>query len=154
MSTPAPAQSPEPQPLGGRRRVLHALLVALGWVLFVWSWRRVTAGSPEAGELRALMVAAAIVVPVLTLSWVAHNVGIHRRKGPRRSLREVQAHYDRDFNGRVIDADWTRLADARRITIVLDGGHKRYVAGADPRRAAPMPVTPGTLATETEETTA
>lgn len=55
-----------------------------GW-LFFWSWQRVTADRPELGESRGpLMLAAVLVVPILTLSWVAHNVGIHRRKGPRR----------------------------------------------------------------------
>lgn len=115
-------------PLPPRRRVLHALVIAAGWLLFAWSWHRVTADKPELGELRLLMLGALAVVPPLTLGWVAHNVGIHRRKGPRRSVPAVAMRYDTDFNGRRIDADWARLAQARRIDIVVDGGHKRFVA--------------------------
>lgn len=129
----APAQR-----LGTRRRILHALLIALGWLLFAWSWRRVTADGPAVGELQWLLLAALLVVPVLTLSWVAHNVGIHRRKGPRRSVPAVDMRYERDFNGRRIEADWPALAAARRIDIVLDGDRKRYLDRTQPP-APPRP---------------
>jgi hypothetical protein len=119
-------------PLPPRRRLLHALVIAAGWLIFAWSWHRVTAASPELGELRLLMLGALVVVPPLTLGWVAHNVGIHRRKGPRRSVTAVALRYDTDFNGRRIDADWSRLARARRIDIVVDGEHKRFVADERP----------------------
>ena len=122
-----------------RRRALHAVLIACGWVLFAWSWQRVTADRPEVGELRVLMVAAVVVVPLLTLSWVAHNVRIHRRKGPRKAGRPVPLRYEQDFNGRSIDADFVRLARSRRIDIVIEADVKRYV-DADP--AAPEPERP------------
>jgi hypothetical protein len=110
------------------RRLLHLLLIAGGWVLFVWGWRRVTAGHPELGELRVLMLSALLVVPVLTLGWVAHNVGIHRRKGPRRTVPPSPQRPAADFNGRRLAADWASLAAARRIDIVLDGDVKRFHA--------------------------
>lgn len=124
------------QRLGGRRRIVHAVLVVLGWLLFAWSWQRVTAAGPEVGELRWLLLTAVLVVPVLTLSWVAHNVGIHRRKGPRRSVPAVTARHDRDFNGRRLEADWPALAMARHIDIVVDGDRKRFVAAPRPLPAA------------------
>lgn len=122
-----------------RRRLLHALVIAAGWLLFAWSWHRVTADRPELGELRLLMLGALAVVPPLTLGWVAHNVGIHRRKGPRRSVPAVALHYDTDFNGRHIDADWARLARARRIDIVVEGDRKRFVGDDRPPAVAPVP---------------
>lgn len=117
-----------------RRRIVHVAMVALGWLLFAWSWHRVTANGPEVGELRWLLVSAVLVVPVLTLSWVAHNVGIHRRKGPRRSVPAVTPHHESDFNGRRLEADWPALVTARRIDIVVDGDRKRFVA------VVPLPV--------------
>lgn len=122
-----PSAGPDPVSRLWRRRFGHGLLIALGWLLFAWSWHRVTADRPEVGELRVLMVAAVIVVPLLTLSWVAHNVGIYRRKGPRKAGRAVPLHYDQDFNGRTIDADFARLACARRIDVLIVGGVKRFV---------------------------
>ncbi|MCA0240965.1 MAG: hypothetical protein LCI02_08885 [Proteobacteria bacterium] len=123
------AASPGPaQPLPPLRRLLHALLIVLGWLLFAWSWLRVTADRPAVGELKWLMLAALLVVPVLTLSWVAHNVGIYRRKGPRRAVTPVAVQHDVDFNGRRIEADWPALASARCIEIVIDGEAKRFVA--------------------------
>jgi hypothetical protein len=126
------------QALPPLRRLWHAVLVIAGWLLFAWSWQRVTADRPELGELRWLMLGALAVVPPITLGWVLHNVGIHRRKGPRRSVPAVQASFGADFNGRRIEADWTRLAQARRIDIVVDGEVKRFIATAD----SPRSVTP------------
>jgi hypothetical protein len=120
------------QRLHRRRRIVHAGLIALGWLLFAWGWHRVTAAGPEIGELRWLLLTAVLVVPLLTLSWVAHNVGIHRRKGPRRSVTAVTPRHDVDFNGRRIEADWPTLASARRIDILVEGERKRFVAVAAP----------------------
>ncbi|MBZ8141092.1 hypothetical protein CLD22_14410 [Rubrivivax gelatinosus] len=118
---------------------MHALMVVAGWVLFVWGWERVASGSPEVGELLRLIAGALVLVPVLTLSWVLHNVGIYRRKGPRRSSPMVALDYTRDFNGRRIDADWSVLAGARRVLIRNDGGHKRFErADAAAPTAAPV----------------
>jgi hypothetical protein len=112
-------------------RLAHGALIVLGWVLFFWSWQRVTVNRPEVGELRVLVLLALVVVPVLTLSWVMHNLSIHRRKGARRAVTPVTWSYERDFNGRQPLADWTALTQARRIDIVVDGDTKRFTdAGA------------------------
>lgn len=115
-------------PLPWRRRVVHALAIVLGWCLFAWSWQRVTAARPEVGELRVLVLAALVVVPVLTLSWVLHNVGIYRRRGARRAVTPVNWSYDADFNGRRVAADWPDLTLARRVDVVIDGDTKRFIA--------------------------
>lgn len=124
--------APAAQRLDARRRIAHTALVVLGWLLFAWSWHRVTVNGPEVGELRWLLLSALLVVPVLTLSWVAHNVGIHRRKGPRRSVPAVTTRHDHDFNGRRLEADWSALATARRIDILVEGDRKRFVASPPP----------------------
>lgn len=118
-------------PLSGwARRVLHLLAIAAGWLLFVWGWRLVTAGHPEAGDLRTLLIGSLTVLPVLTLAWVLHNVGIHHRKGPRRSVPRVDMRYERDFNQRALRGDWPALAVARVVDIRVDGDIKQYSAAA------------------------
>lgn len=120
--------APHDTPLPWRRRLAHAAIVLAGWLLFVWCWRVVTADHPSIGQLSDLLIGALVVVPVFTVSWVVHNVGIHRRKGPRRSVPAVEQRYERDYNGRVIQADWAALAGAQRINVVIDGDSKRFVA--------------------------
>lgn len=151
VKSPAPADEAAPAGRGWRaprapqeaqqalpplRRLWHAVLVIAGWLLFAWSWQRVTAGRPELGELRWLMLGAVAVVPVITIGWVVHNVGIHRRKGPRRAVTTVEMRCVADFNGRRIDADWAQLAQARRIDITVEGEVKRFVAVAGAAQAA------------------
>ena len=77
---------------------------------------------------RVLVLAALVVVPVLTLSWVLHNVGIYRRRGARRAVTPVNWSYDADFNGRRVAADWPDLTLARRVDVVIDGDTKRFIA--------------------------
>lgn len=123
-------------PLPPGRRLLHTLLVLAGWVGFVWGWWRVAGGQHDVAQLRLLILGSIVVVVVLTLGWVAHNVGIHRRKGPRKSVPRVQPRHEVDFNGRRLDADWEALRQARRVDIELDGDCKHFVSpdGPPPRR--------------------
>lgn len=105
---------------------MHGLAIATGWALFFWGWQRVLATGPDFAELRLLMLGAAIVVPAITVSWILHNRGIHRRKGPRRSVPEAVLDYGRDFHGREVIADFRALAHAQRVDIVIEGAAKRY----------------------------
>lgn len=110
-------------------------------MLFFWGWRRVLAATPDFAELRLLMLGAAIVVPVVTVSWILHNRGIHRRKGPRRHVAAAKVEYRVDFNGREIVADFRALAPARRVDIVVEGTRKEYrLDAAEAAGAATLPV--------------
>ena len=122
--------------LGAARRWRHVLVILVGWGLFFWSWRRVTAAGPEAGELRILMLGALLDVPPVTIGWVLHNVGIYRRKGPRRAVPSVRRAERLDFNGRRIVADWDALATARHIVIEVEDDIKRIRAAPDAAPAA------------------
>ena len=102
------------------------LAIVAGWSLFFWGWHRVLVRAPDFAELRLLMLGAATVVPVVTVSWILHNRGIHRRKGPRRHVAAATLEYRVDFNGREIVADFRALAQARRVHIVVDGARKHY----------------------------
>ena len=137
MTLPLPADGRSTRLRGARQHALHALLVAGGWVGFFWAWKLVTSNAPELGQLQLLIVGAGVVVPVLTVSWILHNVGIHRRKGPRRSVPRVDTRYTVDFNGRRIVADWQDLRRARHVEVEVDDDVKRYHGVAvDLERAA------------------
>jgi len=126
--SPRRVASPRGAGLGGWRRLAHGLAIVAGWVLFFWGWQRVLAATTDFSELRLLMIGAAIVVPVVTVSWILHNQGIHRRKGPRRHVPVATLAYRMDFNGREIVADFRALAEARRVDVVVDGALKTYRA--------------------------
>lgn len=124
--------------LGGWRRAAHVLAIVAGWVLFFWGWHRVLIGHPDFETLRDLVLGAAIVVPVVTISWILHNRGIHRRKGARRSVPAASLQYDVDFNGHQVVADFCALAEARRVSIVVEGGRKLYRLETDAPSATPQ----------------
>lgn len=113
----------------------HAVLVVLGWAGFVWLWNLVLVRPWDSADLRVLIVGTLVVAPTLTVAWIAHNVGIYRRRGPRRSVPAVTWRYERDYNGREVVADFVALREARMIVVDIDGGCKRFVAvDESPRR--------------------
>ncbi|MBL8343702.1 MAG: hypothetical protein JNL30_19710 [Rubrivivax sp.] len=79
------------------------------------------------------MIGAAVVVPVITVSWILHNRGIYRRKGPRRRAAGAVLDYRVDFHGREVVADFRALASAQRIELVIEGAFKRYLEAPPPR---------------------
>ena len=127
-----------PRPRHWGRRGAHALAIAVGWALFFWGWQRVLGRGADFGELQLLMLGAAIVVPVVTVSWILHNRGIHRRKGPRRSVPEATLDYRVDFNGREVVADFRALSQARRVEVVIEGAFKRYVESVVPEAVSEL----------------
>jgi hypothetical protein len=123
------AQPPSGWRLSLRRAVriaMHVLAILAGWLLFFWGWWRVLSRGTDFDDVRALVIGAAIVVPVITVSWILHNRGIHRRKGPRRHVPDAVLDYRVDFNGRQVMADWPELREAQAVEVVLEGALKRY----------------------------
>lgn len=114
----------------------QALIVAFGWIGFVWLWWLVAERPWETRGLVWLIGGSLIVMPVLTLYWVWHNRSIYRRKGPRRAVAAVDESYLRDWNGREVQADWPMLRHARSITVQVGDEAKRYQLGAAPARAS------------------
>ncbi|MFY7855292.1 MAG: hypothetical protein ACOVQT_04065 [Rubrivivax sp.] len=110
----------------------HALMLLLGWALFLLGWWRVSTRPWDSADLKLLFVGSMLVFPVMTVAWVLHNVGIHRRKGPRRAVPPVNQVYEADFLGREVQADWPALQQAREVTILVEGDTKRFLAGPPP----------------------
>jgi hypothetical protein len=117
------------QHLPWRAGLWHLLMLALGWGLFVLGWWRVATRPWQSDDLRLLFIGSLLVFPVLTVAWVLHNVGIHRRKGPRKAVPAVREQYDTDFLGRTVKADWPALQQARAVTITVEGDTKHFQVG-------------------------
>lgn len=107
---------PEREP---RREPMHAVVAGLGWLGFVWLWWDVVVETSGAEVLRAvlLVVVLLLVVVPVNLGWVAHNVAIFRRKGPRTGLPSVSLDYEQDWTGRRVVADDAAVRDARLVEV-------------------------------------
>jgi hypothetical protein len=132
MNEPAAATEARlgPTPLRGwPQRLLHLAALAVGWGLFFWAWHDVLGQHWETEFLKWLVTGSLVILPMLTTAWVLHNVGIHRRKGPRTGLRKVDETYRHDWNGREVSADFAALARANVVVIDVEGKRKVYRAG-------------------------
>ena len=76
------------------------------WLLFAFLWvDLVRDGKATPGTLGAsagLLLAVAAVVLLVTLAWVRHNVGIHRRRGARQARPAMEPRLDVDRLGRAV----------------------------------------------------
>lgn len=121
MSSDLPGLRPGPLP-----PPWHLPGIIAGWLLFAWLWWLVASQPWQATGLQRLVVGAAVLFPVVTLAWIAHNRNIYRRLGPRRGLRVVPLRYEADFFGRAVDADWPALQQAQLVVIDIEGNRKRF----------------------------
>ena len=141
----APGARFSPTPLRGwPQRLVHLVALIVGWGLFVWGWYDVLGQPWDTTALTWLIGGSAVVLPTLTLAWVLHNVGIHRRKGPRTSVRKVDETYRQDWNGREVSADLAALSRARIVIIDIEGKRKIYRPAGD--RATPWAIARATHA--------
>lgn len=134
-----PAQPPQ-RAHAALRKLVHCLVVTLGWVGFVWLWWLVSVRPWESERLVWLIAGSFILLPLLTGAWVVHNRSIFNRKGERLAVAVAQEHYANDWHGREVQADWPRLKRSRLVHIGVYGGRKIYrVERADARSVAPPP---------------
>lgn len=115
-------------PLSGWfRQFVHLIGLIAGWALFGWFWWHVLATQSFDHELLVWLIGGSVVLlPLVTLVWVAHNISIFRSKGPRRQVRERDLQYSQDWLGRRIEADWAALRAAQAINISLENGTRQY----------------------------
>jgi len=124
---------------GWPQRLLHVVALAVGWGLFVWGWHDVLGQQWNTTALIWLIAGSLVLLPAMTIAWVLHNVGIHRRKGPRTGVRKVDESYRHDWNGREICADFAALTHSNVVVVDVEGKRKMYRAGGD------LPETPWTV---------
>ena len=107
---------------------LHALIVVCTWVLFFYWWSLVlpvTLLSDAAWAILAILVVSLCTV-VITLGWVRYNLGIYRRKGPRRKNPDAPEVFAKDALGReLVHAGWEAQRSSRLISVSVDGENRK-----------------------------
>jgi hypothetical protein len=123
-----------PSGRGSMRDWLHALIVVCTWVLFFYWWYivlPVTLLSDAAWALLAILVVSLCTV-VLTLGWVRYNLGIYRRKGPRRKIPEVSERVVSDALGRdLVHGGWEALRASRLIIVSVDDANRKTMSAGE-----------------------
>lgn len=139
-----------------RQRVAHVVVLFGGWGLFAWGWARVLQDRWDTRPLLLLIVGSLVLLPLVTVFWIAHNKRIYRIKGPRSGVPKVDEAYREDWNGRRIEADWAQLAHADLVIVDVVDGRKTYRAARTQPGDAPTAarhgdaaLAPGAVASET-----
>jgi len=109
--------------------ILHALLAVLTWILFISWWNQVIPQVTVEDASMAFLVIflTFLICSVLTLLWVRHNVGIFRRKGPRKNLPPVSEERETDYLGRKLDhPGYDFLKDAPLVIVSREEDRKHF----------------------------
>ena len=107
----------------------HALLAVLTWILFVVWWKQVIPQVTVEDASMAFFVIflTVFICSVLTLLWVRHNVGIFRRKGPRKNLPSVSEEREADYLGRRLDhPGFDCLKTSQLVVVSREEDRKRF----------------------------
>jgi hypothetical protein len=120
-------------------RAVQLALLTGGWILFGLSWVKVAVSTSADAMLASGIVigVAFLSVVLVTWWWIAHNLRIYRKKGPRKSVPAVRRDFTSDFLGRVLPDDLDLLERAPLIVVVSEGERKRFLVGdggTDPLR--------------------
>jgi hypothetical protein len=111
------------------RGILHAFLVILTWILFVYWWNQVIPQITVEDASMAFLVIflTFLICSVLTLLWVRYNVGIFRRKGPRKNLPSVSEEREADYLGRRLDhPGYDYLKGAPHVVVSREEDRKNF----------------------------
>jgi hypothetical protein len=117
-------------------RALQALAALFGWVAFglLW-WLAFRHLGPTRQMVTGVLLAAAFAVflGIVTGAWVAWNVFLWRRNGPKPVRLPIPYDYSQDAAGRQVQGDFASLRTSRFIVVdIVDGPEgptKTYVAG-------------------------
>lgn len=108
------------------------MVVAVGWGIFGWGWWTVSSDQPfHPAVLATLIVLSIVIVPLVTLYWVEHNRDIYARKGQRRGGRSAPEHYQQDWTGRLVHAQFDTLRHAQRVIINSTADDKYFLTTTD-----------------------
>jgi len=115
------------------RDAIHVLLALGGWALFFTWWGQVlrTTSLPEGAWAVLLILSVSLLTALATVGWVRYNVGIYRRKGPRRTVTDVAEDVGTDALGRkLVHPGAEALRGARVVAVSLaDGNGKSLTPG-------------------------
>lgn len=116
-----------------RRHRAHAVIVVGGWLVLAAFWVRAVSIADASVVTTILTVVGAGLIGTLavTLVWIAHNLRIHRRKGPRTTVPPVEERFTHDSVGRRLAADWEAVVASSLLRIAAGPDEKRYIAAGD-----------------------
>jgi hypothetical protein len=117
-----------PKPLPFWQRVLHGIVLLLGWACYLAFVLYVImhASLDEIRFLFSFVLICFICIPMLTLFWIKHNRRIFQKKGPRKQFQQVKESYDVDWLNVPVIADWDSLKEAKKISIIVGDNSKRF----------------------------
>ena len=106
-------------------------ILSLLWLSFVLLWLRVyrITGTQELTDSIGYLLSIIFVYALAVGWWIYHNVRIHRKKGPRLHIREVQFQATRDSLKRPILCE-ANLKHDQQIHVIVAGGRKVFIEGA------------------------
>lgn len=107
---------------------LHALIVVCAWVLFFYWWSSVLPATRLVDAVWAILaiLVVSLCTVVLTLGWIRYNLGIYRRKGPRRKIPDAPERFVRDALDRdLVHGGWEALRASRLITVAIDRENRK-----------------------------
>lgn len=111
------------------RGIVHSLLAVLAWILFVVWWNQVIPQITVDDAAAAFLVIflTVLLTCVLTLLWVRYNIGIFRRKGPRKQIPAVSEEREADYLGRSLDhPGYDSLKGGRIVLVSREGDKKKF----------------------------
>jgi hypothetical protein len=107
------------------RKLYQPLAALLGWAAFglLW-WLAFRHLGPAWQMLTGLLLAAAFTVflAIVTGAWIAWNVFLWRRDGPKPVRLPHPYDYSRDSVGRQVRTDFSSLRGSRFIVVDVTGG--------------------------------
>jgi hypothetical protein len=116
------------------RQKVHIGIGLAFWALFIALWVKLfadhKAGVAAFRDTGIQLAAVVGVVVAASTWWIRHNVGIYRRKGPRRGRPSLPPRTDEDRLGRAVRWDLPGGAIAARehahLIVALHGDDKTY----------------------------
>jgi hypothetical protein len=126
---PGPRSSAPALPRHGvRPSACETAAVLVAWGFFALAWVKVILEEGFSRVPFTLLVLLVVTVTVLssTALWIRHNIGIYRRKGPRRAAPSIAVEGETDFLGNRLIGKWDELSTVRVIRITTSGGLKTF----------------------------
>jgi hypothetical protein len=113
------------------RDAIHVLVVAAGWALFFVWWEQVlrVTSLPDAALALLVILSVSLLTALATVGWVRYNLGIYRRKGPRRTVPDASEAVGTDALGRkLLHPGAEELRAARVVTVSLSDGNGKSLS--------------------------
>ena len=105
----------------------HIVLVVFGWLLFFACWATVLwRDSATARQAALLILLGLLATPLITLLWIVYNRWIFRRKGARGAGFAPEEHYENDWSGRSVFAEFPLLKSMRNVQVIPSDTAKLY----------------------------